>query len=132
MTGTSLTDFWQAPAAVIAALGIVYGWRQKKRLRIAWLRMWPSPGLTLLFAGAIVHFAFAPFVGHEPLWQAVLGDEYRRIVKLAVEEFIELAGYYLWLIGTVEYWFQARAQDAREPRSAAVRRRDARRGDKHF
>ena len=122
-------NFWQAPAAVISALVIVYVWRHAKRFRVAWLRMWPSPGLTLLFAGALVQFAFAPFVGHEPLWQAILGDDYVRIVKLAVEEFVELIGYFLWLIGTAEFWFQARAIAVREPQPAAMRRRGGRRHD---
>mgnify|MGYP006969345792 FL=1 len=121
-------NFWQAPVAIIAALLIVYTWRQQKRLRLAWTRIWPSPGLALLFAGALVQFAFVPFVGHEPLWQAVLGEHYQRIFKLALEEFIELLGYFLWLIGTLEYALQARALAHREPQPAAVRRRDRRRG----
>lgn len=122
-----IDNFWQAPAAVLAALIIVYVWRHWRRFQIAWARIWPSPGLTLMFAGALVHFAFAPFVGHEPLWQAVLGDDYRRVTKLAVEEFIELIGYFLWLIGTIEYWFQSRAIAIREPQSAEMRRRYGRR-----
>ena len=89
--------------------------------------MWPSPGLTLLFAGAIIIFVFVQIVGHEPLWQAILGEHYQRIVKLAVEEFIELSGYFLWLIGTIEYLFQARAIAMREPQPAARKRRDSRR-----
>ena len=82
-------NFWQAPAAVIAALIIVYNWRNARRFRVAWLR----------------------------------------IVKLAVEELIELMGYFFWLIGTAEFWFQARAIAIREPQPAAVRRRDGRKRD---
>ncbi len=120
-------NFWQAPVAVIAALLIVYTWRQQKRLRLAWTRIWPSPGLTLLFAGALLHFAIVPFVGHAPLWEALLGDDYRRVIKLTVEEFMELAGYFLWLIGSLEYWFQVRALVSREPRPVEERRRRERR-----
>ncbi len=47
-------------------------------------------------------FAFLQFAAHEPLWMAILGEDYRRIVKITVEEFMELAAYYLWLIGTIE------------------------------
>lgn len=122
-----IDNFWQAPTAVTAALIIVYGWRNRRRFRIAWLRMWPSPGLTLVFAGALTHFGFVLLVGHEPLWMSILGDDYRRVIKLAVEEFMELMGYYLWLIGTIEYLYQARALAFREPQpSAVVRRRTAR------
>ncbi len=88
--------------------------------------MWPSPGLTLLFAGAVIIFAYVRLVGHEPLWSSILGEDYRRIVKLAVEEFIELIGYFLWLIGTIEYTFQARAIAVREPVPAAAKRRAGR------
>jgi hypothetical protein len=119
-------NFWQMPIAIIAALIIAYTYRQRRRFRIAWLRIWPSPGLTLLFAGAIVMFGFSLPVGHEPLWQAILGENYHRIVKLAVEEFIELSAYFLWLIGTIEYTYQARAIAFREPKRVAAKRRAGR------
>ncbi|MDH4256879.1 MAG: hypothetical protein OEX13_20465, partial [Gammaproteobacteria bacterium] len=64
---------------------------------------------------------------HEPLWLAILGDDYQRVVKLAVEEFFELMGYFFWLVGTLEYVFQARAISTREPQPAAVRRRGGQR-----
>lgn len=119
-------NFWQVLVAVILALLIAYTYRHRRRFRIAWLRLWPSPGLTLLFAGAAIQFVFVQIVGHEPLWMAILGDNYQRIVKLAIEEFIELMGYYLWLFGTLEYAYQARAIAMREPQPAASRRREGR------
>ena len=118
---------WQVVIAVLGALLIAYTHRHRKRLKIALARIWPSPGLTLLFAGAIILFAFVLLVGHEPLWQSILGDAYLRVTKLAIEEFMELMGYYLWMIGTIEYAFEARAIAYREPQPAARRRRDMRR-----
>ena len=118
---------WQVVIAVLGALLIAYTHRHRKRLKIALARIWPSPGLTLLFAGAIILFAFVLLVGHEPLWQSILGDAYLRVTKLAIEEFMELMGYYLWMIGTIEYAFEARAIAYREPQPAARRRRDTRR-----
>jgi hypothetical protein len=44
-----------------------------------------------------------------------------------VEEFIELIGYLLWLIGTIEYVYQSKALMEREPKPAAVKRREYRR-----
>jgi len=120
-------NFWQVIMAVIAALIIVYTYRHRRRFRIAWLRVWPSPGLTLLFAGAAILFSFVRLIGHEPLWLAILGDGYERIVTLAVEELMEIAGYYFWLIGTIEYTYQARAIAMREPQPAATKRRERRR-----
>jgi hypothetical protein len=119
-------NFWQVLMAVVAALLIVYTYRHRRRFRVAWLRLWPSPGLTLLFAGATIQFGFGLFIGHEPFWEAIMGDGYQRVVKLAVEEMIELMGYFLWLIGTIEYTFQARAIAFREPQPAAAKRRAGR------
>ncbi|MGB5719712.1 MAG: hypothetical protein WBM34_03395, partial [Woeseiaceae bacterium] len=118
---------WQVLTAVCGALLVAYTYRHRKRLVIALARIWPSPGLTLLFAGAIILFAFVPLVGHEPLWRSILGETYLRVTKLAIEEFMELVGYFLWMIGTIEYAFEARAIAYREPQPAARRRRDTRR-----
>ena len=122
-------NLWQVLVSITAALVIVYTYRQQRRLRIALARIWPSPGLALLFAGAVILFAFVQFVGHEPLWQSILAENYRRVFKLAVEEFIELIGYFLWLIGTIEYAYQARSIAYREPQPAAQRLREKRRHD---
>ncbi len=122
-------NFWQVVTAIVGSLVIAYTYRHRKRLQIALARIWPSPGLTFLFAGAVILFAFVRFVGHEPLWMSILGDDYRRITKLAVEEFIELIGYFLWMLGTIEYAFQARAIAMADPQPAVRRLREKRRHD---
>lgn len=122
-----IDNFWQVLIVIAGSLLIAYTYRSRRRLQIALARIWPSPGLTLLFSGAVILFAFVRLVGHEPLWMSILGDNYRRIVKLAVEEFIELIGYFLWIIGTIEYAFQARSIAVAEPQPAARRRREKRR-----
>lgn len=124
-----IDNFWQVLVTILGALIIVYAYRSRRRIQIALGRIWPSPGMTLLFAGAVILFAFVRLVGHEPLWMSLLQDDYRRVTKLAVEEFIELMGYFLWMIGTIEYAFQARAIAQAEPQPAARRRREKRRHD---
>ena len=73
-----------------------------------------------MFAGAIIEFVFAQMIGHEPLWRALAGDGYQRIVKVAIEEFIELIGYLLWLIGSIEYALQVPVV-VRRPRGSDTR-----------
>jgi hypothetical protein len=124
-----IDNLWQVLVAIVGALVVAYTYRQRRRLKIALARIWPSPGLTFLFCGAVILFAFVRFVGHEPLWESILGDAYQRIIKLAVEEFTELLGYFLWMVGTIDYAFQARAIAYRKPQPAARRRRDKRRQD---
>jgi len=119
-------NFWQVLLGIVLALLIAYTYRHRRRFRIAWLRLWPSPGMTLLFAGATIIFAFVPLVAQETLWMSILGDDYHRVVKLAIEEFIELSAYFLWLIGTIEYTYQAKAIAMQEPQSAAAKKRAGR------
>ncbi len=122
-------NLWQVLVAIVGSLVIVYVYRHRRRLRIALARIWPSPGLSLLYSGAVILFAYSLLVGHEALWMSILGDDYQRVIKLAVEEFIELVGYFLWMIGTIEYAFQARAIAYKEPQPAAQKRRQKRRQD---
>lgn len=122
-----IDNLWQVLIGFPAAFVIVYVFRVRRKLRIAWVRIWPSTGISLLFAGAIILFSFVQFVGHEPLWQAILGDSYVRAAKLAIEEFIELIGYCLWLIGSIEYTYEARAIAYKEPIPLAQRLREQRR-----
>ncbi|MDH3266284.1 MAG: hypothetical protein OEM25_04895, partial [Gammaproteobacteria bacterium] len=125
-----IVNLWQVLIGIPAALVIVYTYRSRKRLKIALARIWPSPGLALLFAGAVILFGFVGFVGQESLWMSILDDSYRRVAKLAAEEFIELIGYLLWLIGTIEYTYQARAIAYKEPVPLAQRLRKKRRHDR--
>ena len=76
-----------------------------------------------MFAGSVMIFGFVRIVGGEALWQAILGEQYRPIVAIAVEEFVELIGYLLWLVGAIEYWYQVRSMIERSPLPAAVKRR---------
>lgn len=122
-----IDNLWMVLVGFPAAFVIVYTYRARRRFKIAWARLWPSPGMALLFAGAVILFAFARLIGHEPLWAALLGDSYQRVATLAAEEFIELVGYFFWLIGTIEYTYEARAIAFKQPRPIAQRLREQRR-----
>jgi hypothetical protein len=125
-----INNLSQVFIAIVSALVIVYTYRARKRLRVAWGRVWPSPAVAMIFTGAVISFAFVRLVGQEQLWMSILGSNYQHVVKVAVEEFIELIGYMLWLIGAIEYTYQARAIAYRKPQPAAQRRRQKRRHDK--
>lgn len=121
---------WMMLTGVSVALVIAYVYRHRKRLSIALNRTWPSPGLLLLYAGSIVLFALAPILSFEPLWQSMMGDGYESRVTVAVDEFVELAGYLVCFSGIVEYSIEVRALAVREPAPIAVKRRRTRLGRK--
>ncbi len=121
-------NFGEVTIAVVGAAFLVYAWRQLKRLRIAWIRIWPSSGVTLLFAGAIINFVAVPLVGNEALWLAIAGrNADAETLALASSELLQTLGYFFWLAGTIEYTYQARAIALRTPVAAAAKRRERRR-----
>lgn len=120
-------NLWQVIIGIAGALVIVYLYRHFRKLKLAIARAWPSPALTLLFAGAVILAGAVHLVGHEPLWQSLMGEQYQRVVKLAVEEFFELLGYLFWLIGTIEFTYEARSLAFQPRRPAARLRREKRR-----
>ena len=98
-------NFWQVLAVLIAATSGVYVYRHRKRLQTGWYRSWPSAGLALMIAGVIILIPFAQLAANDGMWRAILGDDYVRAAKLAAEEFMELGGYLLIVIGTLEFLY---------------------------
>ena len=122
-----IRNLWLVLVGICIALVIAYAYRHRKRINIALGRLWPSPALALMFAGSVMIFGFVRIVGDESLWQSILGEQYRPIVAIAVEEFVELIGYLLWLVGAIEYQYQVRSIIGRSPMPAAVKRRQTQR-----
>jgi len=58
-----IDNLWQVLVAISGSLVIAYTFRHRKRLRVALGRIWPSPGLTLLFSGAVILFALSGWSG---------------------------------------------------------------------
>lgn len=121
-------DAWMMLTGVSAALVIAYVYRYGKRLQIALNRIWPSPGLVLLYAGAIILFALAPALSYESFWRSMMGVGYATRGLVAVDEIVELAGYLVCFAGIVEYSIEVRELSAREPAPLAVKRRRTRLG----
>ncbi len=105
-------NLWQVLIAVSGALLFAYLYRHQRRLWVGLARAWPSAGLTLLYAGLLILVPFSLLVGYEPLWESILGDAYVRVARLAVEEFVELAGYFLWMAGSIEFVLEVREFEA--------------------
>ena len=79
-----IDNLWQVLIAIAGAFVITYTYRHRKRLNIALGRLWPSPALAMLFAGAVILFVFVRLVGQEPLWQSIIGELVHRFGELAV------------------------------------------------
>ena len=98
-------NLWQVLCASLLAITLVYLGRHWHRFEQGLRRSWPSTGLAIILVGFILLIPFAQLIGHEPLWEQILGDDYVRVIKVAVEEFIELGAYALLTIGSIEFLY---------------------------
>ena len=98
-------NLWQVLGAIILSVALVYIGRHREKLEQGWRRSWPSAGLALILGGLILLFPYAQLIGHGALWQGIMGDNYVRVVKVIVEEFIELGAYGLMAIGSAEFLY---------------------------
>ena len=100
-----------------------------------------NPGITREFAkqvGFPLIIKPTDGAGASATWKVSNAAELEKVIietgvadgaEVAVEEFIELIGYFFWMIGTIEYALQARSIAMAEPQPAVRRRRDKRRHD---
>ena len=100
-----IPNLWQVLAAVILSVALVYIGRHRERIEQAWRRSWPSAGLAMIIGGFILLIPYAQLIGLEPMWKSVMGDGYVPVVKVIVEEFIELGAYGLLAIGSAEFLY---------------------------
>jgi hypothetical protein len=98
-------NLWQVLCAALLAVTLVYLGRHWHRFEQGLRRSWPSTGLAIIMSGFILLVPFAQLMGHDALWQEIMGDAYIRVVKVAVEEFIELGAYAILTIGTIEFLY---------------------------
>jgi hypothetical protein len=93
---------WQIPVYLSLIGGIFVFVRSRDRVNQSWLWMRQRSWFGLLFAALTIILAFSRVFGQSDFWEAIMGDNYQRIVKLAAEEVTELLGYSLLVIAMIE------------------------------
>lgn len=107
--------FWKYPAAALAASAIVYGLRDLPASIGGLVRLLGARAGTVMLVGLVVLLVYSRLLGMGPLWNGLLGEQYLRVFKNAIEETTELLGYTFILAASLGY----AAQRIREPARAA-------------
>jgi hypothetical protein len=79
----------------------------RSKLESAILRLVENRAISWLVTGFLVTFVFSRLFGKTVFWEHILENNYNRWAKNAAEEGIELLGYTLLLIGSIEILVQA-------------------------
>jgi hypothetical protein len=93
---------WVIPATAVYLTIFYKVYKAFNQLKDEVLRFVQTQQVVFLGIGLFVIVIFAQFSGRQILWHAVLGQNYLRIVGRLVEELIELLGYFILLIGSIE------------------------------
>lgn len=99
---------WQLLVAVIVLPTLCIVIRRRHRFLSEFRQMANTLGFGLFASGFLITYVFSRFYGRVVLWQALMGDQYLRVVKDAAEEITELAGYSLLLFACIEIVLLAR------------------------
>ncbi|MFO8165638.1 MAG: hypothetical protein R6T98_14045 [Desulfatiglandales bacterium] len=92
---------------LLYAVGVAYSNRNKVKWQIA--QFLSSRAFAVMWAGFIVAVPVAQLLGHGPLLESLLGDNYDRSYKRVIEESGELVGYLLLVAGSIESVLQMKA-----------------------
>ncbi|MEM9172028.1 MAG: hypothetical protein AAGA84_04910 [Pseudomonadota bacterium] len=106
---------WQIFVALLIVVLLTYEVRHRRQLVSSIDRAMPSVGLTLIIVGIVIVVVIASVIGTESLWRSLLNEQYTRVAKLAAEELVELLGYALWAVGSLEYLQETAVMNALAP-----------------
>lgn len=95
---------WQMLASILIIYVSTYAWKHYQTLKQQLLHILSFSPTGLLISGFITVIVFSRLFGQQIFWQAVLQENYLRLVARAVEEGCEFFGYLLLLFGCIEFF----------------------------
>ncbi|MFM2481624.1 hypothetical protein [Celerinatantimonas sp. YJH-8] len=96
--------FWLYPALALTGISVIGAFSCKKTVIQPLADFMANRHYQTISHGLIILLVFSRLFGMDLLWQTLLGDDYRRIVKDLVEEGVELLGYGFIFIGSLNYF----------------------------
>lgn len=100
---------WQTAAFSLLILAAVLIYRKKDVFLSNMNDFAPKFSFGILLSGIFTTYIFARLYGRKVFWMAVMQAQYTRDVKNVSEESLELFGYALILIASVEFYYFAKA-----------------------
>ncbi|QNI04823.1 hypothetical protein HXW73_13340 [Halomonas sp. SH5A2] len=101
-------DTWKVLVALIILPTLGWVIKQRRRFLGEFAHYSNTFAFGLFTAGVLTTYIFSRLYGRQAFWQAILEDSYSGTFKSAAEELVELLGYSLILIATLELLLLAR------------------------
>lgn len=92
--------FWLLPALIVLGVGSVFVWKHRLGVSAAFAAHLNSHSGAFFSLGLLLLLVFSRLFGTGDLWEGIMGSAYTPIVKTAVQEGLELLGYFLIAYGS--------------------------------
>lgn len=99
---------WQLLAFPVAGVALFIFVKNLKKVLAEFKLLYNDYTFGVLFIGVLLLHVFSRLFGKGKNWEALMGEDYLRVVKDAAEESIELLAYGIILIGAIEIVFLSR------------------------
>ncbi|KPQ26146.1 MAG: hypothetical protein HLUCCA13_00210 [Halomonas sp. HL-48] len=99
---------WQIIVSIIVVPSLIWVVMHRRRFLDEFVHYSNSFSFGLFTAGVLTTYIFSRLYGRQDFWRAVLQDSFVREFKDVAEEVVELLGYSLILIATIELMLLAR------------------------
>ena len=99
---------WKVLVALIILPSLFWVVKQRQRFLAEFTHYSNTFAFGLFTAGVLTTYIFSRLYGRQEFWQAILEDSYSGTFKSVAEEVVELLGYSLILIATLELLLLAR------------------------
>jgi len=100
-------DAWVAGVVAVLIAMIFYAKRNEQEIFHSGAEFVSSPSFGAFISGLLVLLVFSRLFGYGPFWKAVTHNNGYRVVKRVTEEGVEMAGYVLMFISSLEYLYEA-------------------------
>jgi len=96
--------FWPVLAYSLAAICAFQVYKQRNQFWEQLERFIQNRSFGIFIAGLMIVFIFSRLYGYNLMWETVMEENYMYVVTRASEEAIELLGYTLIFLGSIEYF----------------------------
>ena len=96
--------FWLYPALLASLAAIVYALRHRGTVIGPMIDFSKTKSFTCVAVGLLIVVLFSRLFGTGQLWQAVMGEDYRKLYKSIIQEGLEQLGYVLICFGSARIY----------------------------
>ncbi|QHI68091.1 hypothetical protein [Tichowtungia aerotolerans] len=94
---------WKMLVLLLLAVFTVYLIRNMRRVFESVAEFMQQPAFGVFMSGLLVLIVFSRLFGYGGFWKELIEDDHYRVIKTIVEEGVELMGYFLILVSSLEY-----------------------------